>query len=434
MSSLPDNSITVFYDEHNERAGLGFLVAGNYVFTCAHVVCRALALDPHTQEQPFETVKLCFEWVDHLGELAARVIAWIPMERGSLRGDIALLEVSSPFPEGVTPAGLLRINPGDYEFKAFGFPPDNEVGTRITCRVEGKVPNQQYLVRVHDQRDGEPTREYGLSPGFSGTPAWTEQGNIRGVLGIISSYDENTGRDGYMIPSEQLAEIWTPLFLPELIDVYDEYEFYIETDNGEFLQERVKPYSISKYPITTSQYRLFVQATNRAWEGDLGPQYDDFPATYVTLEDAREFCEWLSMLTSKRFRLPYEDEWVKAARGPASPALNDFPKREFPWGPELPDPERCVMDRREVSYFGSPGFLEAGTRPKGDSFYGCSDMAGNVSEWCLVRSSAKYAALRGGNWTETPAEMGIANRYLVELGAKFHPSSVFGFRVVRVPD
>jgi formylglycine-generating enzyme len=107
----------------------------------------------------------------------------------------------------------------------------------------------------------------------------------------------------------------------------------------------------------------------------------DHPILNVSWIDAMRYCEWLSDLQGSPHRLPTEAEWEKAARGGhilADGTPNPIPARNYPWGNYPPDPSRCnfewnVGTRTPVGYYS----------PKGDSPYGCQDMAGNAWEWCL---------------------------------------------------
>lgn len=96
----------------------------------------------------------------------------------------------------------------------------------------------------------------------------------------------------------------------------------------------------------------------------------EHPVAFVTWHAAQAFCRW------DGGRLPTEAEWEFAARG--------GDEREFPWGNELPSPDRAN--------YGASG-LRA-TTPVGSyaaTAAGLHDMAGNVWEWVLDAWEPAYA-------------------------------------------
>ncbi len=133
-------------------------------------------------------------------------------------------------------------------------------------------------------------------------------------------------------------------------------------------------YSIGKYPITNREYQAFVKETvrtpPRGWDADQYPsEKSDHPVVNVSWDDATAYCRWLSEKTKKLYRLPTEAEWEKAARGEDG--------RMWSWGNEFGiknanTAELKLNDTTPVGQFS----------PQGDSPFGCSDMIGNVWEWC----------------------------------------------------
>ena len=129
---------------------------------------------------------------------------------------------------------------------------------------------------------------------------------------------------------------------------------------------------IGKYPVTNEQYMAFLKATDRlvlsCWAGKIPKGKEDHPVVWVTWDDAIAFCRWMSRATSMIFRLPYEVEWEKAARG------NDG--HIFPWGNQPPNTGLCNFRDSGIS-----DTTAVGSYPRGASPYGVLDMAGNIWEW-----------------------------------------------------
>lgn len=194
-----------------------------------------------------------------------------------------------------------------------------------------------------------------------------------------------------------------------------------------------KGYSIAKYPVTNSQFKLFMDAGGygeKRWWTDAGwdvrekgldfdygwvpsgipwtePRYwqsahwngAEQPVVGVSWYEAVAFCLWLSALTGEKIMLPTEDQWQYAAQGDDG--------REYPWGNAW-DCEKCNNS--------VPPCTRIYTTPvrhyegKGDSPFGVVDMAGNIWEWCLndfenktnaINDDAPFRMLRGGSYSTT---------------------------------
>ena len=107
------------------------------------------------------------------------------------------------------------------------------------------------------------------------------------------------------------------------------------------------------------------------------PDSDRYPVLSVNWDAATAYCNWLSMKTGKKYRLPTEAEWEKAARG--------TDQRRFPWG--------NTIDHDHANFAGKQKYdtgMAVGSFPKGASPYGAMDMAGNVSEWVQDWYSRDY--------------------------------------------
>jgi len=184
----------------------------------------------------------------------------------------------------------------------------------------------------------------------------------------------------------------------------------------------VKPYFVSKYPVTVAQYQLFVEArgyenealwtsAGRAWRtGEAetkdwpdwlrteygeerfpiaGPrnyrlefQTANHPRVGISWYEALAYCRWLNSAFAPealglpgggwKVRLPTDAEWERAARYPDG--------RQYPWGGEGSKEElsaRCNWGGSDLNQTSAVGLY-----PRGEAACGAADMAGNVWEWC----------------------------------------------------
>ncbi len=97
----------------------------------------------------------------------------------------------------------------------------------------------------------------------------------------------------------------------------------------------------------------------------------DWPVMMVDWYCAMAYGRWYAEKTKQPWRVPYELEWAKAARG--------VDGRVYPWGNWL-DPSWCCM--RESSKNPGPTSVCNPDFAVDRSPYGVRDMAGNIMEWC----------------------------------------------------
>ena len=211
-----------------------------------------------------------------------------------------------------------------------------------------------------------------------------------------------------------------------------------ERDTGRVTSEG---FEITRAPITNRQYALFVTATGHpgpdvdpdswksyrlvhpyertrrhAWrDGSFPPGRADHPVVMVSHGDAREFASWLSRETGRRWRLPNELEWERAARGDDG--------RFFPWGPAFAPSKLNSHDE------GPFDTMPVGSFPQGASPHGLLDGAGQVYEWTADTTKNQRAIVKGGSWDDKGC--GVcrpAARHTRPIAIKH---ILIGFRLVR---
>ncbi len=187
--------------------GLGALVAGRHVVTCAHVVNAALGLNPFSQPRPDRRVHVEFPLLDGDGTAAeADVVKWWPPPGVGVAGDdIAGLELTagSVLPAVAVPARLAVEPPRlGHRVYVFGYPatPPRPDGGRVATTVQGLVSNGRL------QLDSTPDSALRVQPGFSGSPVLDDAtGRVVGLLALAA---EAEARDSYAISADRLRLAW----------------------------------------------------------------------------------------------------------------------------------------------------------------------------------------------------------------------------------
>ncbi len=80
--------------------------------------------------------------------------------------------------------------------------------------------------------------------------------------------------------------------------------------------EHVNVFAIARRPVTVGEYSMFVDETHHTHPGEWQRKLraPDQALDGVSWADAVAYCRWLTVGTSRIYRLPDEREWEKAAR------------------------------------------------------------------------------------------------------------------------
>jgi formylglycine-generating enzyme required for sulfatase activity len=208
---------------------------------------------------------------------------------------------------------------------------------------------------------------------------------------------------------------------------YDENQVQVTLSKGFWLGQHEVTEAEWQHVIHTAPWT----GQNHAQEGH------DYPATYVSWDDATAFCEKLAeqehsagrLPSNWHYTLPSEAQWEYACRAGT--------KSCFSFGDNDSDLEYYAWFAQNANYAHLVGQKKVNP-------WGLTDMHGNVSEWChdsysfVLRggtdpegsSEGSVRVVRGGSWGSAAGQCRSANRSANEPGFR---SSELGFRVALVP-
>lgn len=264
-----------------------------------------------------------------------------------------------------------------------------------------------------------------------------------------------------------------------------------EDDEGPVRKVQLSPFWMAETEVTWDTYLAFFRATGSQgrtegqvvkrknvdaisgptppWGApDQGWGKGNRPAITMTWHAANVYCQWLSKVTGKKYRLPTEAEWEYACRGGTSTPyfFEGNPKKLTSEGflKKLLGPDTAVIASHVIYRENSNSRTATPDEVKANPF-GLKNMSGNVAEFCLDIYSPDFYrqdtsmvnpagpvrgqehVIRGGSFKNDARDVRSAARDFTKTKAWLVtdpqiPKSIWwysdvidvGFRVVCVPD
>ncbi|MCA9092972.1 MAG: SUMF1/EgtB/PvdO family nonheme iron enzyme [Planctomycetaceae bacterium] len=360
--------------------------------------------------------ELCLDWYDKSYYLSSPVVNPLGPSSGSdrvLRGGSW-----SDGPVFCRSASRLDFQPWHRNFNQ-GF------------RVVRVIPEVENAALVAEEVSEKPKRPIGEKPPL-----------------IVAPFDASQAKESQQAWAKHLgSEVQITNSLGMKMNLIPPAEFHMgsekpgaDPDESPIHKVRLtKPFYLGQMEVKQREWYQLMNTT--PWKVDEFLEYiregEDFPATFVSYDDAEQFCLKLSGKEGKTYRLPTEAEWEYACRAGTRSvyffANDESGLSEHAWY------VRNALDGGE-KYAHRVGLKQ----PNG---FGLYDMHGNVSEWCRDwygenyyreapldnpsgPASGELRILRGGSWGSEPLNCRSSSRGRDRSSARH---VIMGFRVVHEP-
>ncbi len=197
-------------------------------------------------------------------------------------------------------------------------------------------------------------------------------------------------------------------------------------------QVTIKPFAISKYPISVRDWNECAAAKACAFAAT---GKDDAPVTNVSWTDAKQFVAWLAGATRKAYRLPSEAEWEYAARGGT--------QTKYWWGDQFQSGMANCKNCNDIAVAEQP--IKVGSFKPNP--FGLYDMGGGVDQWvedcwhknyqgapadgsAWVEPECASHVIRSGSWKNDARYVRPSNRDSYDTNVRY---PTHGFRVALSP-
>jgi formylglycine-generating enzyme required for sulfatase activity/class 3 adenylate cyclase len=197
-------------------------------------------------------------------------------------------------------------------------------------------------------------------------------------------------------------------------------------------QVSVKPFAISRYPISVREWNQCSAAKACAF---VAAGKDDAPITNVSWSDAKQFVAWLAGATRKPYRLPSEAEWEYAARAGS--------QTKYWWGDQFQPGMANCKNCTDIAVADQPATVGS-SKPNP---FGLYDMGGGVDQWvedcwhknyqgapangsAWIEGECASHVIRSGSWKNDAQYVRPSNRDSYDTNVRY---PTHGFRVALSP-
>jgi formylglycine-generating enzyme required for sulfatase activity len=386
------------------------------------------------------------------GENLARYIHNLPVER---RPRLAVLASCQSGGQGKVPASAKDPGETNEDERSYDHGALVALGPRL---VEAGLPA---VVAMQDNIEMETVKQF--MPAFFQALLADPKGRVDQALAAARNQVYAAHSPDWWVPVLYLRLTDGQMFLPQPAEIKQPGEPETIAIPGGFFKMGREPgpgipayetppgqiylpdYRIGKYSVTNKEFARFIHQLHRpvppelGWDGLNPPKgQEDHPVRGVTWFEALEYCHWLCDQTGKKYSLPSEAQWERAARGEDG--------RLYPWGNEWL-PGRCNQGSVQTAIVGA-------FPPQNES--GLYDLVGNILQWTTTLWGEKrqqpdpdYAypwqddgrddlqanrqirrILRGSSYSDLPQECACTARRSFLPDDRGLPGKRHGFRIV----